>query len=52
MDKIGVVGGGSWGTTIANHLALKGMDVDLWVKEEYVYSQIKEKEQMRHFYQA
>jgi len=43
MDKIGVVGGGSWGTTIANHLALKGMDVDLWVKEEDVYRQIKEK---------
>jgi glycerol-3-phosphate dehydrogenase (NAD(P)+) len=43
MDKIGVVGGGSWGTAIANHIALKGMDVDLWVKEEDVYNQIKEK---------
>jgi glycerol-3-phosphate dehydrogenase (NAD(P)+) len=41
MDNIGVVGGGSWGTTIANHLALKGMDVDLWVKEEEVCRQIK-----------
>jgi len=43
MVKIGVVGGGSWGTTIANHMALKGINVDLWVREEDVYSQIKEK---------
>ncbi|MBE9594610.1 MAG: hypothetical protein IMF19_14155, partial [Proteobacteria bacterium] len=31
MVKVGVVGGGSWGTTIANHMALKGINVDLWV---------------------
>ncbi len=43
MVKIGVVGGGSWGTTIANHMALKGINVDLWVREEDVYSQIKGK---------
>jgi glycerol-3-phosphate dehydrogenase (NAD(P)+) len=43
MVKIGVVGGGSWGTTIANHMALKGIDIDLWVREEDVYNQIKEK---------
>ena len=41
--NIGVVGGGSWGTTIANHIALKGINVDLWVREEDVYNQIKEK---------
>ncbi len=43
MVRIGVVGGGSWGTAIANHMALKGFDVDLWVREEEVYYQIKEK---------
>jgi glycerol-3-phosphate dehydrogenase (NAD(P)+) len=43
MVRIGVVGGGSWGTAIANHMALKGFDVDLWVREDEVYSQIKEK---------
>jgi len=43
MVRIGVVGGGSWGTTMANHMALKGVDVDLWVREEDVYYQIKEK---------
>lgn len=36
MVRIGVVGGGSWGTAIANHMALKGFDVDLWVREEEV----------------
>jgi len=43
MVKIGVVGGGSWGTALANHMALKGLAVDLWVREEDVYRQIKEK---------
>ncbi len=43
MVRIGVVGGGSWGTAIANHMALKGYDIDLWVREEDVYRQIKEK---------
>jgi len=37
------VGGGSWGTAIANHMALKGFVVDLWIREEEVYYQIKEK---------
>ncbi|MBI4745980.1 MAG: NAD(P)-dependent glycerol-3-phosphate dehydrogenase [Deltaproteobacteria bacterium] len=31
--KIGVVGAGSWGTTIADMLALNGHDVTLWVYE-------------------
>jgi len=41
--RIGVVGAGSWGTALANHMALKGIDVDLWVREEDVCCQIKEK---------
>jgi glycerol-3-phosphate dehydrogenase (NAD(P)+) len=43
MVRIGVVGGGSWGTALAHHMALKGIDVDLWVREEDVYYQIKGK---------
>ncbi|MEK6726660.1 MAG: NAD(P)H-dependent glycerol-3-phosphate dehydrogenase [Deltaproteobacteria bacterium] len=31
--KIGVIGAGSWGTTIADMLALNGHDVTLWVYE-------------------
>lgn len=33
MVRIGVVGAGSWGTTLANLLAKKGHDVVLWVFE-------------------
>jgi glycerol-3-phosphate dehydrogenase (NAD(P)+) len=33
MMKIGVIGAGSWGTTLANVLAKKGHDVTLWVYE-------------------
>lgn len=32
--KIGVVGAGSWGTTLANLLAKKGLAVSLWVFEK------------------
>ena len=41
VHKIGVIGAGSWGTTLANLLAEKGHKVDLWVREEEVYHQIK-----------
>ena len=40
--KIAVVGAGSWGTALANVLALKGFQVDLWVYEEEVCRQILE----------
>ena len=43
MVKAGVVGGGSWGTALAHHLALKGVTVDLWVRERSVCDQIKKK---------
>jgi len=33
MMKIGVIGAGSWGTTLANLLAKKGFPVTLWVYE-------------------
>jgi len=38
---IGVVGAGSWGTALANHLALKGYVIDLWVYEKEVKEQIE-----------
>lgn len=34
MGAIGVIGAGSWGTTLANLLAKKGHDVTLWAYEE------------------
>ena len=41
--NIAVIGAGNWGTTLANLLADKGLNVDLWVREEEVYQQIKQK---------
>lgn len=38
--KIGVVGGGSWGTALADLLASKGYPVDFWVFEPEVRDQI------------
>jgi glycerol-3-phosphate dehydrogenase (NAD(P)+) len=40
--RIGVVGGGSWGTALANLLALKGYAVDWWIFEAEVCRQIEE----------
>ena len=40
--KVGVVGGGSWGTALANLLAGKGYAIDLWVFEKEVRDQILE----------
>jgi len=40
--KIGVVGGGSWGSALANMLASKGYAINLWVFEKEVRDQILE----------
>jgi glycerol-3-phosphate dehydrogenase (NAD(P)+) len=39
--RVGVIGAGSWGTALANLLAGKGVGVNLWVREEEVFNQIK-----------
>jgi len=43
ISGIAVVGAGSWGTTLANLLAQKGFQVDLWVREKEVFDQITRK---------
>ena len=40
--KIGVIGAGAWGTALANLLAHKGFDVDLWAFEKEVCANILE----------
>jgi glycerol-3-phosphate dehydrogenase (NAD(P)+) len=41
IKTVGVIGAGSWGTALANLLAEKGLEVDLWVREEEVLEQIR-----------
>lgn len=41
--RIGVVGAGSWGTTLANLLALKGHSVALWAREAEVVQSIRQR---------
>ncbi|MEJ2157335.1 MAG: NAD(P)-dependent glycerol-3-phosphate dehydrogenase [Desulfobacteraceae bacterium] len=47
--KIGVVGGGSWGTALANLLANKGYAIDWWVFEEDLCRHILEKRENHLF---
>ncbi|MGD2271415.1 MAG: NAD(P)H-dependent glycerol-3-phosphate dehydrogenase [Desulfobacterales bacterium] len=47
--KIGVVGAGSWGTAVANLLALKGYKIDLWVYEKEVKDQILQQRENKAF---
>lgn len=42
VGPIGVIGAGSWGTTLAQLLAAKGYKVDLWVFEEGLCRTIRE----------
>jgi glycerol-3-phosphate dehydrogenase (NAD(P)+) len=41
--QIGVIGAGSWGTTLANLLAWKGLKVSLWVYERELCNILREK---------
>jgi len=42
ISRVGVIGAGGWGTTLANLLAEKEINVDLWVREDEVFHQIKD----------
>ena len=43
INKIGILGAGSWGTTLANHIASKGMKVTLWARRVDVCENIKKR---------
>ncbi len=50
MDKILVIGGGSWGTAVANYLALtKQKPVRIWVREPEVIENIKNRQENHIF---
>jgi glycerol-3-phosphate dehydrogenase (NAD(P)+) len=40
MSYVAVIGAGSWGTTLANHLATKGYDVSMWAYEQKLVDEI------------
>jgi len=40
MSYVAVIGAGSWGTTLANHLAEKSYDVSLWTYEKALADEI------------
>jgi glycerol-3-phosphate dehydrogenase (NAD(P)+) len=39
--RVAVIGAGSWGTTLANLLAEKGVDTTLWVREQDLYAEMR-----------
>ncbi len=41
MDKILVIGGGSWGTAFANYLASKKNEIRIWIRENEIIESIK-----------
>ncbi|HON45920.1 MAG TPA: 2-dehydropantoate 2-reductase N-terminal domain-containing protein, partial [Planctomycetota bacterium] len=40
-DSVAVIGGGSWGTTIAHLLAKKGNRTYLWLRDKTIFQEIK-----------
>ena len=49
MGRIAVIGGGGWGTALAVHLAKKGGDVSIWVREPEVAEQIGRDRENKQF---
>jgi len=49
IDRIGVVGGGAWGTALAQTLRLAGRDVLLWARESETVDDINERHVNRVF---
>ena len=49
MQKISVIGAGSWGTTLAVLLAEKGFDVKLWARREALARDIESKKENHQY---
>lgn len=52
MQTIGIIGGGAWGTALAQNFATAGKDVILWAREEEVVSSINGKHENTLFLPA
>ena len=48
-QTIAVIGAGSWGTTLAHHLAKMGHRIQLWVYESEICRAIEDKRKIRCF---
>jgi glycerol-3-phosphate dehydrogenase (NAD(P)+) len=49
IERIGIIGGGAWGTALAETLALSGRDVLLWAHEAETVADINERHVNRQF---
>ena len=49
MKRIGVIGGGAWGTALATVAARAGREVTLWARETDVVTAINERHENRRF---
>jgi glycerol-3-phosphate dehydrogenase (NAD(P)+) len=49
MKNIGIIGGGAWGTALAQVYAKNGNNVLLWAREEDVVSSVNEQQENRTF---
>jgi glycerol-3-phosphate dehydrogenase (NAD(P)+) len=49
VERLAVVGAGSWGTTVANLLACKGLDVTIWAREAEVAECIRRTGRNQHY---
>jgi len=52
VTRIGVVGAGSWGSTLSQLLAAKGYPVDLWVYEEELCQTIRKTRENTYYLQG
>jgi glycerol-3-phosphate dehydrogenase (NAD(P)+) len=49
MEKISVIGAGSWGTTLAILLAEKGFNIKLWARREELANEIESKRENKQY---
>jgi glycerol-3-phosphate dehydrogenase (NAD(P)+) len=49
VSKVAVIGGGSFGTVIANIIALNNNDVHFWMRSEEIASEVNERHENPHY---
>jgi len=49
MERVGIIGGGAWGTALAQVAAANGPDVLIWAREREIVADINERRENRHF---